>query len=195
VDKIRLALKPYFTKILSEVLTDRPISEEDYQEFGDYVMDWLRPRMPLDELGCRIFCLYVGGESAEVLSSRFKVNAGDILKKIGIKREEFREHLLVEAKRLLVGGVKVRDFLEPIVKRLGRQAYHQIGELNGKESLRYLTDLGKLLGQMSGELVERKEVQVNTIESYSRLLAFKPTEHDEFRGIVVEPIVERRLLE
>lgn len=190
MDKIRLALKPYFSKILSEVLTDRPITEEDYREFVDIVMDWLEPKLRCcggDEGLLRIFCLYIGGVAVE--------DPTKILSRIGIKRDDFREHLLNEAKRIVVGGVRVKDYLEPIVKRLGRQAYNQIGELSGKESLKYLSELGKLLGQMSGELVERKEVQVSAIEGYSRLLSFKPAEHDEFKGIVIEPIVERRLLE
>jgi len=194
--KLQAALRPYLQKILGEIPTDKVITEDIFNEYTETVMTWLSNRIGnMPEIGQRVLCLYLAGMSAEEASQRVEMSVDDMKRFVKVSRNDFHDVCLETGRRLLVGNVRVKEYLEPIVRRLGRKAFADVYELTPKESVKAFLEMGRLLGQMTGELVERKEVQLSAVENYGRLLSFKPSELDEFRGIVIEPLVERKLLE
>lgn len=195
-EKLRNALRPYLQKLLSEIPSDRVVTEELFNEYCDCVMTWLSNRIGnMPEIGQRILSLYLVGMSIDEASKRVEISVDEMKRFVRVKRDDFREACLEIGRKLLIGNVQVKEYLEPIVRRLGRKAFADVHELTPKESVKAFLELGRLLGQMSGELVERKEVQISAVESYGKLLSFRPEDSEEFRGIVIEPIVERKLIE
>lgn len=195
-EKMRVALRPYLQKILSDIPTDRVVTEELFNEYCDCVMSWLSNRIGvMPEIGQRVLCFYLVGMSAEDAISRVEMPLEEMKRYIKVKRDEFRNICIELGRKLLVGNVQVREYLEPIVRRLGRKAFADVHELTPKESVKAFLEMGRLLGQMTGELVERKEVQISAVESYGKLLSFRPEDSEEFKAIVIEPVVERKLIE
>lgn len=101
----------------------------------------------------------------------------------GLKELSARKGFLAERKWILgeiaalVGDfvavdLKVETQLKPIVRRLGRKALEHLDgdELTAKECLKSFTELGKLLAQVTGELVEKKSVEIGPTEQFRAIM-------------------------
>jgi len=100
------------------------------------------------------------------------------LQEISARKEFIKQRKWIETEvraiisDLVVADVRVESQLRPIVKRLGREALAGVesGELTPKEALKAFTELGKLLAQITGELVEKKELQIGPTEQFAKIL-------------------------
>lgn len=88
--------------------------------------------------------------------------------------------------------IKVEAQLRPIVKKLGRKALEGLNsdELTPKESLKAFQDLGRLLAQVTGELVDKKQIEIGPTEQFMEIM----NAAKQMKGEVIEA-KEYRLIE
>jgi hypothetical protein len=73
----------------------------------------------------------------------------------------------------VVTDLKVEAQLRPIVKKLGRKALDSLDDVDGlssKEALKAFQELGKLLAQVTGELVEKKQIDIGPTEQFMAIM-------------------------
>lgn len=169
-----MALRPLVKKELS---SDRPVTEEELREIEGLFYNWLGERVlkrPLEEQ--RIFSLYIGGFSAQSVAERTKVSESrvrDIIKSIGLDRTSVLNQLKLYQEEVLNPVVEsVQEQLRPIVKRLKLASLEAIqnGEVTGKDAVKAFTETSKLLATLSGELVERKQIEVGANEAFREIM-------------------------
>ena len=125
----------------------------------------------------RALGLHISGVSAVDASRQLKVEAKSL------QLMSARRGFLAERKWVLgqisglvgdfaVVDVKVEAQLRPIVKRLGRKALEGLesDELTAKEALKAFTELGRLLAQVTGELVEKKHIEIGPTEQFMAIM-------------------------
>ena len=105
-------------------------------------------------------------------------------------RQWLREHISESVELVLgrnVGGLSsVESQLRPIVKKLGREALDAVSDvdLSAKDKVQLFEKLAKLQAQVSGELVERKQLEVGPTEMFKEIMmAAKGMNESERKGI------------
>jgi hypothetical protein len=192
MEALRVALRPLVKKELS---SDRPVTEEELKEIEGLFYNWLNEKVlnrPLEEQ--RIFSLYIGGFSAESVAERTSIpeqKVRSVIKAIGLNRQTVLNQLKLYQEEVLNPVVEsVQEQLRPIVKRLKLASLEAIqnGEVTGKDAVRAFTETSKLLATLSGELVERKQIEVGANEAFKQIMGIA----SGFEAKVIEAEYELR---
>jgi len=146
------------------------VREELWRGFGKRYGDW-------DPGDLRALGLHMSGVSAVEASKQLDIKPTQ-LQHLSAKRGFLSERKWVEGQIVGVVSdyvtteVKVETQLKPIVKKLGRKALEGLDsdELSAKEALKAFQELGRLLAQVSGELVEKKKIEVGPTEQFMAIM-------------------------
>lgn len=146
------------------------VREELWREFGKRYGDW-------DSGELRALGLHMSGVNAAEASKQLGVEPAQ-LQHLSAKRGFLAERKWVEKRVLAIVSdyvttdVKVEAQLKPIVKKLGRKALEGLDadELSAKEALKAFQELGRLLAQVSGELVEKKQIEIGPTEQFMAIM-------------------------
>ena len=86
-----------------------------------------------------------------------------------------------------IGNFTVQDRIQPIINSLSKQTKEYIDnkEISPKDCLKAFIELSKLKAQLSGEMVERKEVNVTQNEANKRIMLMS---EDDFKAIDITTI-------
>lgn len=174
MDKMRVALKPLVRR---ELQSETPIGEESLKEIEGLFYKWLSERLSKrSELEQRVFCLYVGGISAETAASKTSLTESkvrEIISSIGLERSAVLNQLKLYQEEVLNPVIEsVQEQLRPIVKKLKLASMEAIqnGDVTGKDAVKAFVETSKLLATLSGELVERKQVEVGANEAFRQIM-------------------------
>jgi hypothetical protein len=148
----------------------RLVKEELWKEMRKRYEGW-------DPAEVRALSLSVSGVSLSEGSQRLGLEPVE-LQKLSAKRGFLAERKWITGQvgllvsDLVTTDVKVEQQLRPIVKRLGRKALEGLesDELTAKEALKAFQELGRLLAQVTGELVEKRQLEVGPTEQFVEIV-------------------------
>lgn len=173
-------LRPLIDKELTELAKDVSLTEVDGDYVQDLVADWLSEQLEnVKEEDYRLFGLLLLGLPREEIQKRAKVSPSAIEEVRCLMKVDYAG-FITNVRRIIKGyldlvcggGGEIVTQLRPIVKKLGRQVLQSLNnqELEGKDLFNAFRDLGKLYGQATGELVEKKSIEFGASESFRAIV-------------------------
>lgn len=146
------------------------VRDELWRSFNKRYGDW-------DPSVLRALALHMSGVNAVDASQRLGIEPQELQrlaadKGFRMERKWLLGEISTTISDYMTTDIKVEAQLKPIVKKLGRKALEGIDgdELTAKEALKAFQDLGRLLAQISGELVEKKQIDIGPTEQFMKIM-------------------------
>ena len=166
---IRESLEDVTTEPMSAKTVDL-VKEELWRSFSKRYVGW-------DASHLRALALHISGVTAVEAAERLGIEPMALQRLAADKGFRAERRWVLEQISAIVSDystteIKVEAQLKPIVKKLGRKALDGIDgdELTAKEALKAFQDLGRLLAQISGELVEKKQIDIGPTEQFMKIM-------------------------